>query len=151
MVNFTDSAESKQIDQREHNEDASAKRVALRAQDPLTGSWVNVAAVDNGDGTYSISTSTSRWLPSTLKAFVTTITTAGTRVQLASNTLTNGAIIQAPSTNTGLVYIGGSNVSSSAYGAELQPGQSTSVAVSNTNAIYADSSVNGNKVSTLGS
>lgn len=89
-------------------------------------------------------------LPSTPVAFVTTVTTAGTRVQLASNTLTNGGIIQAPSTNTGLIYVGGSNVSSTVYGAELQPGQSTSIAIDNTNKIYVDSSVNGDKVACLG-
>lgn len=90
-------------------------------------------------------------LPSTPIAFVTTVTTAGTRVQLASNTLTNGAILQAPSTNTGLIYVGVVTVSSTVYGAELQPGQSTSIAVSNTNAIYIDSSVNGDKCAALGS
>lgn len=42
------------IDQDEHNGDAHAKRVLLKGQDPGTGSWVNIAAVDNGDGTYSI-------------------------------------------------------------------------------------------------
>jgi hypothetical protein len=40
--------------QREHNEDASAKRVVLRVQDPDTGDWANVGASDNGDGTFSI-------------------------------------------------------------------------------------------------
>lgn len=89
--------------------------------------------------------------PTTLLAFLTTVTTAGTRVQLASNAVTNGFILEAPSTNTGLIYIGGSSVSSTSYGAELQPGQSTSVAIDNTNKIYVDSSVSGDKVACLGS
>lgn len=90
-------------------------------------------------------------LPSTFAAFRTTVTTAGTRVQLASNALTVGVILEAPSTNTGKIYIGGSNVSSSVFGAELQAGQSVSMAVSNTNLIYADASVSGDKVAALGS
>ena len=55
MTNFTDSAQSKQIDQQEHNEDAGAKRVVLRAQDPSDGEFYNISAVDNGDGTHSLS------------------------------------------------------------------------------------------------
>lgn len=88
--------------------------------------------------------------PTTVVAFVTAVTTAGTRVQLGSNAV-SGAILQAPSTNTGIMYIGGSNVSSTVYGAELQPGQATSIAIDNTNKIYIDSSVNGEKVAVLGS
>jgi len=90
-------------------------------------------------------------MPTTLLSFVTTVTTAGTRVQLASNTVSNGFILQAPSTNTGIIYVGGSTVSSSVYGAELQPGQATSVAVDNTNKIYIDSSVSGEKCAVIGS
>lgn len=56
MSEFTDSAQSKQIDQQEHNSDAQAKRVVLRAQDPVTGEFVNIGAVDGGDG-YGIATS----------------------------------------------------------------------------------------------
>lgn len=43
-------------------------------------------------------------VPDTPIAFLTTVTTAGTRVQLASNAV-SGVIIQAPSTNTGLIYV----------------------------------------------
>lgn len=88
--------------------------------------------------------------PSVLLAFVTTVTTAGTRVQLASHSAVGG-IIQAPSTNSGLIYIGDSTVSSSVYGSELQPGQSAGVSINNTNTIWIDSSVNGNKCAFLGS
>lgn len=88
--------------------------------------------------------------PSTLVSFVTAVTTAGTRVQLASNS-GNGFVLQAPSTNTGLIYVGGSTVSSTVYGAELQPGQATGIAIDNTNKLYIDSSVNGEKCAVLGS
>jgi len=57
MSNFTDSAQSKQINQQEHNHAAGAKRVVIRAQEPNTGDFVNIAAVDNGDGTYGLSVS----------------------------------------------------------------------------------------------
>lgn len=71
--------ESKALDQVEHNSDGSAKRVSLRAQDPGTGDWVNVAAHDNGDGTFSMSTnpSTPGSVVRTAKvAQVTTITSS---------------------------------------------------------------------------
>lgn len=90
-------------------------------------------------------------LPSAIVAFVTAVSTAGTRVNLASNALTQGIILEAPSTNTGKIYVGGSTVSSTVYGAELSPGQATSFAGNNTNLIYIDASVNGDKCSALGS
>lgn len=88
--------------------------------------------------------------PTAIVAFVTDVPTAGTAVQLASNAV-NGAVIQAPSTNTGNVYIGGSDVSSTVFGAELQPGQMVGLAISNTNIIYIDAATNGDDVSVLGS
>lgn len=57
MSNFTDSANSKSINQREHNIDASAKRVVLRGQNPNDGFFYNIGATDNGDGTFSLKTS----------------------------------------------------------------------------------------------
>ena len=88
--------------------------------------------------------------PSTLIAFITDIPTAGTRVQLASNTILAG-VLQAPSTTTGNVFIGGSNVSSTVFGSELQPGQSVGVAIDNTNNIWADVATNGDDIAFLGS
>lgn len=76
MSNFTDSAQSKQIDQREHNNDASAKRTVLRAQDPVSGAWVNIAAKDNGDGTYSLSAFSKSVVRANKVHQVTTITTS---------------------------------------------------------------------------
>lgn len=109
--------------------------------------------------TFAVTQSTSPWVvsgttnpttPSTLVAFVTTVTTAGTRVQLASNAVVAG-ILEAPSTNTGLIYVGTVTVSSTVYGAELQPGQSTGIQIDNTNKLYIDSSVNGDKCAFFGS
>jgi len=92
----------------------------------------------------------SETAPTTIIAFVTDIPTAGTRVQLATNTIAAG-IVQAPSTNTGNIFVGGSNVSSSVFGAELQPGQSTGIAIDNTNDIWVDVATSGDDVSFLGS
>lgn len=44
------------LNQDEHNEDAHAKRVIIRGQNPDDGEFYNIAAVDNGDGTFSLST-----------------------------------------------------------------------------------------------
>lgn len=113
------------------------------------------AAVNIQDGGNSItvdgSLTANPTVPTAVVAFVTAVTTAGVRVQLGSNALTGGAILQAPSTNTGLIYVGVVTVSATVYGAELQPGQATSFAGNNTNLIYIDASVSGDKMSVLGS
>ncbi len=88
--------------------------------------------------------------PTTLLAFITGIPTATTRVQLATNTVIAG-VIQAPSTNTGNVFIGGSNVSSTVFGSELQPGQSVGVAINNTDKIWIDAATSGDDVAFFGS
>ncbi len=88
--------------------------------------------------------------PSALVAFITDIPSAGSRVQLASNTVIAG-VIQAPSTNTGNIFIGGSDVSSTVFGSELQPGQSVGVAINNTNLIQVDVATSGDDVAFLGS
>ena len=54
MADRTQSEGSKALDQAEHNPDASAKRVLLRAQDPETGDFANIGASYNGDGTFSL-------------------------------------------------------------------------------------------------
>jgi len=123
----------------------------------INGSTVDKGAgnVSNGSQRVVLATdqaavATTEAAPTAMIAFVTDIPTAGTRVQLATNTIVAG-VIQAPSTNTGNVFVGGSNVSSTVFGAELQPGQATGFAGSNTNLIYADVATNGDDVSFLGS
>lgn len=133
------------------NDGAAARINANRAQ---------VAVIEDGTTRARYATVTSGnalkvdpsgvTMPTTLVSFVTDIPTAGTRVQLGSNTMTNGFIIQAPSTNTGVIYVGGSTVSSTVYGAELQAGQSTSVMIDNTNKIYVDTNVSGSDVAVIG-
>lgn len=123
--------------------DESGNQVRIINTDP-SGTDYGLVVRTVGVGTANPTT------PTTLIPFVTTVTTAGTRVQLASNAIVAG-ILQAPSTNTGVIYVGGSTVSSTVFGAELQPGQATGIAIDNTNKIYIDASVNGDRVAFLGS
>lgn len=91
---------------------------------PITGRTLVDATISGGGST----------LPAT---FVTNQATVGTSAAaLPSNALTEGVILQALSTNSVSVYIGPVGVTTST-GFELQPGQATSVAVNNTNAVYA--------------
>lgn len=117
--------------------------VSTGLSQPLTDTQLRAVAVP-------VSGTVNPTTPTTTIAFVTTVTTAGTRVQLASNSIVAG-ILQAPSTNSGLIYVGGITVSNTVFGAELQAGQATGFAIDNTSKIYIDSSVNGDKCAFLGS
>lgn len=90
--------------------------------------------------------------PSTMVAFRTTVTLAGTRVQLATNTVVAG-VLEADPDNTPdtYIYVGGSNVSGTVWGAKLLPGASTGIAINNTDKIWIDASSNGNKLGFMGS
>lgn len=73
------------------------------------------------------------------------VTTDGTAVLFAANqTVKNGVIVQALSTNVGNVYIGGPDVTTGT-GFQLQPGQATSVATDNL-ARLAVIGTSGNKI-----
>lgn len=122
---------------------------------PVTGTFFQ--ATQPVSGTFfqttqpvSLSTVPQATLPSAEVNGQTTGTTAGTAVQLPSNSLAVGAIVQALSTNTTSIFVGISTVSSS-NGFELQPGQSTSVGVNNTSAVWIVSTTNGDKVCWIGS
>ncbi len=74
------------------------------------------------------------------------VAVAGTKVQLPSNECREVTII-AKRGNTGYIYVGGSNVSSTAYGVELSEKESYTFMVSNTNLIWITSSVSGEGIS----
>ncbi len=80
-------------------------------------------------------------------SFQTTVITAGTRIQLPTNTCKT-ITIKAKTTNTGLIYAGTSTTSSS-VGFILSSGDAVSLDISNTNLLYIDSSVNGEGVSCI--
>ncbi len=118
-----------------------AKPIKLYRWDDAANDWIK------WDAAITVSSETP---PSALVAFVTDVPSAGSRVQLATNSISAG-VLQAPSTNTGNVFIGGSNVSSTVFGAELQPGQATGVAVDNTNDLWIDAATSGDDVAFIGS
>jgi hypothetical protein len=77
------------------------------------------------------------------------VTTAGTRVVLAaSQALTRGVRVRGKDANTGLIYIGGTTVSSSSD--RLAPGEPTWIDAGNFNLIYIDAAVSGEGVTYSG-
>lgn len=81
-----------------------------------------------------------------IKGAIQTVATAGTKVQLPNYPCRQVTII-AKDTNTGNIYVGGNDVSSTVYGAKLKADGSITLGVANTNLIYIDSSVSGESIS----
>lgn len=79
-------------------------------------------------------------------AAVLNVTMAGTRVRLPDLACREVTVI-AKRANTGYIYAGKSDVSSTVYGVELGSKDSFTFAVNNANEIYIDSSVNGEGIS----
>lgn len=88
-------------------------------------------------------------VPSTVLNGRTTVTTAGTQVALSSSTACKSVTVKALSTNTGVIYVGNSSVSSS-DGLQLAAGDSVNLDIDNLGTVYIDSSVNGEGVTFLG-
>jgi hypothetical protein len=88
-------------------------------------------------------------MPTTLRVGQTNVTTAGTRVQLSNLALLSGVTIKAKSTNTGVIYLGDSGVTSS-NGHRLLASESVFIEIDNVNRLYIDSSVNGEGISYIG-
>lgn len=76
-----------------------------------------------------------------------TVTTAGTRVQLA-NIACKAVSIAAKADNTGKMYLGDSSVDAT-NGRILEPGESIDIAIDNLNRFYLDSEVDGEGISAL--
>ncbi|CRF28964.1 Uncharacterised protein [Mycobacterium tuberculosis] len=106
------------------------------------GSVVNEAEGIQSDGSRLVKLMGSY----ALKGNVLNVTTAGTRVQLPDYPCREVTII-ARRGNTGSIFAGGSDVSSSVYGVELQAKDNFTFAVSNTNLIWIDASVSGEGIS----
>lgn len=101
---------------------------------PVIGATTaTVVAIVDGSGN-QITSFGGGSVPSSFKSGQASVGTSA--AALTSNVLTVGVIIQALSTNSVSVFIGGASVTTS-NGFELQPGQATSIAVTNTNTIYA--------------
>lgn len=94
-----------------------------------------------------------------LHTFMKAVTTAGTQEVLTSLTRSvMSVVIQAESTNTGIIYVGESSVSSASYGTELAAGDSIAFKMQDfgsvvmkvkLDSIWLDCSVNGDGVSVL--
>lgn len=87
--------------------------------------------------------------PTTILNGQTTVTTAGSRVVLSASAACKSVTVKAFITNTGIIYVGNSSVSSS-NGFRLSAGDTVSMDISNLNTVNIDSSVNGESVSYLG-
>lgn len=81
-----------------------------------------------------------------LKGAVQIVTTSGTRVQLPDYSCRTITII-AKRSNTGSIFIGGADVSSSVYGIELHASETFDIDIANTNLLWIDASVNGEGIS----
>lgn len=77
---------------------------------------------------------------------VAVVTTAGTRVALATTTAIKSVTIRAKSVNTGLIYVGSASVAAS-NGFQLSPAETVSLDIDNLSKVYIDSAVNGEGVS----
>jgi hypothetical protein len=75
----------------------------------------------------------------------TTVTTAGTAVQLASSTAIKSVTIRALASNTNKIYVGSSSVSS-ANGFQLSKQETVSLDVDNLNKVWLDCDTNGEGV-----
>lgn len=125
---------SEHIGPNDTGDNIDAKKVAIYGWYISGNQWTRVQVDSSGVVQTSGSGGGGVVLPA---APLTGQVTVGTSaVQLPSNALTEGVIVRALSTNSVSIYIGPSGVTTST-GHELLPGESTSVAVSNTNAIYA--------------
>lgn len=75
-----------------------------------------------------------------------TVTTAGTRVALASSTASKYVIITALDSNTGTIWVGGSTVAAG-RGRPLLSLQSEKIDIANLSSIFIDATVSGEGVS----
>lgn len=119
--------------------DVSTKNPAPQYYNPTTDSY---EVAQGSGGAIDVNVKSS----STLKGALQTVTTAGTRVQLPNYPCREVTLI-AKKGNTGSIYVGGNDVSSTVFGAELTAKDSVTLAVSNTNLIYIDASVSGEGIS----
>lgn len=123
----------------------------------LTSTTITGTVAVTQSGTWNIGTLTSITNPvTTVESAPTTIyngkksvTTAGTRVTLASSQAIKSVTIKALSTNTGIIYVGDTSVSSS-NGYQLSAGESVSMDIANLNTVNLDSSVSGESVTYIG-
>lgn len=120
-----------------------AKRLftGLQGKKP-DGTYTDVKVTSNGEVFTASAGSAS------LKATVLNVPAAGTRVRLPDYPCREITII-GRGQNTGKIFVGGSDVTKSNYGAELVAKDSITLSVNNTNLIYIDSTISGEGISYL--
>ena len=117
-------------------------QVVLQTSSNAVGKLAANSGVDIGDVDV-----TSMPIATAIQNGQKTVTTAGTRVALASSTaITHSVTIKALHGNSGWIYVGNSSVASS-NGLVLDAGESCEIEVANLSTVYIDSSVNGEGVS----
>lgn len=92
---------------------------------------------------------TSEAAPTTIYNGNKNVTTAGTRVTLASSQAVKSITIKAKIANTGTIYVGDTSVSSS-NGFALAAGETLSLDLANLNTVNLDASVSGEGVTYIG-
>jgi len=115
-----------------------------------SGTLTAVTAITNAlpSGTNSIGTVVVS-TPATIFNGKTTVTTAGTRVALASTQNVQSVTVKALSTNTGLIFVGNATVAST-NGFVLSAGDTVSLDIANLATVNLDCSVNGEGVTYVG-
>ncbi len=88
-------------------------------------------------------------VPATIYNGKKAVTTAGTRVTLASSQAVKSVTIKALVANTGVIYVGDASVSSTT-GFQLASGDTISMDIANLSTVNLDASVSGEGVSYLG-
>ncbi len=130
---------------------AFSVNATLSAETTKVIGTVNVAASQTiavtNTGTFAVQNTPVA--PTTIFNGKTSTVTAGSRVVLAASQAVQSVTIKALITNTGLIYVGSSSVSS-ANGFQLSAGETVSMDVANLNTVNIDSSVNGEGVTYIG-
>lgn len=127
----------------------AAKQPALGTAGSPSADVISVQGVANGrsiivDGS-AVTQPVSISVPATIYNGKKTVTTAGSRVSLASSQACKSVCVKALQTNSGYIYVGDSFVSSTT-GFQLLPGDTISLDISNLNTVTIDSSVSGDGV-----
>lgn len=116
---------------------------------PAGSNVIGHVITDSGSTTAVTGTvTTSESVPTTVLNGRKVVTTAGTRVTLASSTASKSVTIKALSTNTGIIYVGDASVSSTT-GLQLLANETVSLDIANLSTVNLDSSINGEGVTYL--
>lgn len=118
----------------------------LTETQPVSLATVPSHAVTNA-GTFAVQSTTDT--PTTIYNGKKTVTTAGTRVTLASSQAVKSVVIKALAANTGIIYVGDALVAST-NGFALAAGETVGLDIANLATVNLDSSVNGESVTYCG-